>query len=581
MNRVVTLVDMDCFYVQVEKRLDPSLVGKPCVVAQYNAYRGGSIIAVDYEARKFGVTRRMGVKCDDAKKQCPSLQIVRVVEKRGKADLTKYRKASSEVMRLLSRFGDCMERASIDEAYIDLTETVDRKMKTVGVAVPVEELANTHVVGWEANEKGKDKDKQGEEVDEDGGGTLAWISSGLSMENRRLALGACIAEEIRRELFKETGFSCSAGIAHNKVLAKLACGLHKPNQQTICPMESVPDLFQNLPFKKVRNLGGKLGYLVEEQLNISHVGDLCQFERAKLQEKLGEKNGAWLYNICRGLDSEPVRPRLLPKSIGCSKNFPGSAKLASHEQVKYWLLVFAEEISERLEEDQAENNRIAKHLTIHCYYDRNEGRRPNSRSCLLLHLDPRGMAEDAYAALVKSAKRPDIEPSSKRGPTPWVPGLACLGLVASQFEDIPSSAACRIDRFLSPDVDPTASRPLPGRSPRKRKQAISTPVSISKFFQKEDSQLADGDLSKKEKDRDGVVCEKCGKIVESGSVQEHEDYHFARQLQIEERSSGTRIETSKEKVNSLTAQQQKTTLRKTKKLSRKPNQITQFFSKTQ
>ena len=84
-DRVIVLVDMDCFYVQVEQRLQPEYRGKPCVVVQYKSWKGGSIVAVSYEAREFGVKR--GLFGDDAKKLCPDCHLFRIPEKRGKADL--------------------------------------------------------------------------------------------------------------------------------------------------------------------------------------------------------------------------------------------------------------------------------------------------------------------------------------------------------------------------------------------------------------------------------------------------------------------------------------------------------------
>uniref|UniRef100_A0A3Q2YJ79 DNA polymerase eta-like n=1 Tax=Hippocampus comes TaxID=109280 RepID=A0A3Q2YJ79_HIPCM len=125
-ERVVALVDMDCFYVQVEQRLNPTLKKTPCVVAQYKTWKGGGIIAVSYEARVHGVTKNMWV--DDAKKLCPDLQVARVRESHGKADLTPYREASVEVIQVMSRFA-VVERASIDEAYMDLTVAVQQRLK--------------------------------------------------------------------------------------------------------------------------------------------------------------------------------------------------------------------------------------------------------------------------------------------------------------------------------------------------------------------------------------------------------------------------------------------------------------------
>ena len=71
-ERVVCLIDMDCFYCQVESRLDPSLVGVPMAVVQYNSWQGGGIIAVSYEARAHGVTRSM--RGDEARKKCPDIK---------------------------------------------------------------------------------------------------------------------------------------------------------------------------------------------------------------------------------------------------------------------------------------------------------------------------------------------------------------------------------------------------------------------------------------------------------------------------------------------------------------------------
>ena len=59
---------------------------------------------------------------------------------------------------------------------------------------------------------------------------------------------------MRAEIFKQTSFRCSAGIAHNKVLAKLCAGLNKPNKQTILTQEQVPTLFKKVNIGKVRGL---------------------------------------------------------------------------------------------------------------------------------------------------------------------------------------------------------------------------------------------------------------------------------------------------------------------------------------
>ena len=67
---------------------------------------------------------KRSLKGKEAKEKCPSIHLFQVPEKRGKADLSNYRKATGEVMKVLSRFTSVIERASIDEAFLDLTKPV-------------------------------------------------------------------------------------------------------------------------------------------------------------------------------------------------------------------------------------------------------------------------------------------------------------------------------------------------------------------------------------------------------------------------------------------------------------------------
>lgn len=100
---------------------------------------------MNYEARDFGVTRHL--RGNEAKQKCPEIVLVQVPEVRGKADLTKYRDAGREVVIVLSQFSDCVERASVDEAYIDLTHAVEKYIKNMDKTVSVEQLPNTFIVG--------------------------------------------------------------------------------------------------------------------------------------------------------------------------------------------------------------------------------------------------------------------------------------------------------------------------------------------------------------------------------------------------------------------------------------------------
>ncbi|KAL6546195.1 hypothetical protein OROMI_021916 [Orobanche minor] len=349
-SRVIAHIDMDCFYVQVEQRRQPTLRGHPTAVVQYNSWKGGGLIAVGYEARRYGVKRSM--RGDEAKKVCPDIQLVQVPVARGKADLSVYRNAGSEVVSILSSKGRC-ERASIDEVYLDLTEAAETLLSEnppVRLEAISEEALKSHVLGLHL------------EGSNSGDCVREWfLGSNADHHDKLLACGALIVAELRLEVLKEAEFTCSAGIAHNKILAKLASGLNKPAQQTIVPSSSVKKLLESLPIKKMKQLGGKLGTTLQNELCVDTVGDLLKFSEEKLQERYD----TWLWNIARGICGEEVEGRLLPKSHGSGKTFPGRQALKTVSSVQKWLYELCEELNERLLNDLEQNKRIARTLTLH------------------------------------------------------------------------------------------------------------------------------------------------------------------------------------------------------------------------
>ncbi|KAM6956307.1 DNA polymerase eta [Aplochiton taeniatus] len=487
-ERVITLVDMDCFYVQVEQRLNPALKNNPCVVAQYKTWKGGGIIAVCYEARAHGVTRNMWA--DDAKKLCPDLQVARVRESHGKADLTHYREASVEVIGVMSRFA-VVERASIDEAYMDLTAAVQQRLANMTHnEIASLDLKTTYIQGFPQappQHNGAAEDTVLDKEELRSMGLRQWLSDlslspteGPGCAELQLAVGALIVEEMRAAVEQHTGFRCSAGISHNKVLAKLACGLNKPNRQTVIPLDSVSELFNSLPVGKIRSLGGKLGASITETLEVENMGDLTRFSRAQLEQHFGDKTGPWLYDMCRGIEFEPVKPRQLPKSIGCSKNFPGKSSLATKEQVQHWLYQLALELEERLTKDREMNGRVAKQLTVGV---RQLGdKRPSSfsRCCALARYDAAKISTDSFA-LIKSLNAAGNHQAA------WTPPLTLLHISASKFNNAPARSG-GIAGFLSSDVTSTqsllSSTPSPSSSKRDATFKQPGPGAIQSLFQR-------------------------------------------------------------------------------------------------
>ena len=410
-HRIVSLIDMDCFYCQVESRINADLVGKPMAVVQYNSWKGGGIIAVNYEARGFGVTRQM--RGDEAMKKCSEIILVKVPEVRGKADLTKYRDAGKEVIEVLLQFGGKVERASIDEAYIDISGLVEEeveKLVSLDAKIDAEDLPNTFIVGH----------------DRDSATFLKSVYDGsdLSIDDLRLAVGAKIVEKMRSEIFRQTKFRCSAGIAHNKMLAKFACGINKPNKQTILPQDQVPQLFTSVPIAKLRGLGGKLGLDVSMKLNCEHISDLAKISISDLRKIYDEKTAHWLFNVSRGIDTEEVKERDLPKSIGCSKNFRGPEMLDSKEKVEHWMTQLCEELTIRLNKDQEANKRIARGLTISVTQE-NTGHRTLSGP----------LSSYETPKVVRQAMELISKLNQSKDKQFWKPKLLNLSACASKFEE--------------------------------------------------------------------------------------------------------------------------------------------------
>ncbi|XP_007545335.1 DNA polymerase eta isoform X2 [Poecilia formosa] len=493
-ERVVALVDMDCFYVQVEQRLNPALKNTPCVVAQYKTWKGGGIIAVSYEARAHGVTRNMWV--DDAKKLCPDLQVARVRESHGKADLT---------------------QASIDEAYMDLTAAVQQRCRDIAdQQIDQRLLRTTHIQGYPFahDESSQVDDSALDKEQRRSRGVQQWLAS-LSVPTEgeqnsaelQLTVGALIVEEMRAAVEKHTGFRCSAGISHNKVLAKLACGLNKPNRQTILPLDSVTELFSTLPVGKIRNLGGKMGASITETLGVENMGDLTRFSLAQLGQHFGEKTGQWLYDLCRGIEFEAVKPRQLPKSIGCSKNFPGKTSLATKQQVQYWLHQLALELEERLTKDREANGRVAKLLTVGVRQLGDKRQSSFSRCCALVRYEATKISSDSFA-IIKSLNTAGNQQAA------WTPPLTLLHLSASKFSDAPTTGG--IAGFLSSDPTSTQSSfsatqtPSNTQSDLKNVSPGNQPGTIQSFFQKASGKQKQ---AKKEEDECGNSREVSSSVI--------------------------------------------------------------------
>ncbi|XP_016959518.2 DNA polymerase eta [Drosophila biarmipes] len=440
-DRVVLLVDMDCFFCQVEEKQQPEYRNRPLAVVQYNPWRGGGIIAVNYAARAKGVTRHM--RGDEAKDLCPDIVLCQVPNIREKADTSKYRDAGKEVANVLQRFTKLLERASVDEAYLDITETVNLRMQQMqsgDFALQPQELVNTFAVGYPniGDYVNKITTRFANPYMDDERFQMSYDQNDLPAVRQsdiRLLIGASVAGEVRAAVKKETGYECSAGIAHNKILAKLAAGMNKPNKQTILPLAETAGLFDSLPVGKIKGLGGKFGEVVCETLGVKLLGQVVKFTEAELQRKFDEKNGTWLFNISRGIDLEAVTPRFYSKSIGCCKKFPGRNNITGLKTLQHWLGELSSEINDRLEKDLIENNRRAKQMVVQYVQDIDGEEVASSRSTALKDYDQESIVKyalDLIKANTKTFLRAGSESALNNA-------IKFLGISVGKFETVSSA----------------------------------------------------------------------------------------------------------------------------------------------
>lgn len=205
-----------------------------------------------------------------------------------------------------------------------------------------------------------------------------------------------------------------------------------------------------LPVRKVQGLGGKFGEKLCEDLNIKFMGDLVQFSKEELQRRYDERNGQWLYNICRGIDLEIVTPRLVSKSIGCCKKFPGRNAITAISTLTHWLHELAKEISERLEQDEVENNRRPKQMVVSYIQGINNTDVSSSRTINLSSIDEDKLVNDALDVLKKNTDKFFKSPDNL---TILNNPIKFLGLNVGKFENIESKRGNTIQDMFQRNIE--------------------------------------------------------------------------------------------------------------------------------
>ncbi|MBA3542867.1 MAG: DNA polymerase IV [Chthoniobacterales bacterium] len=128
-----------------------------------------------------------------------------------------------------------------------------------------------------------------------------------------------LAQVIRDLIFRKTKLTASAGIGPNKLVAKIASDLNKPNGQCEVTANEVPEFMATLPVRKIWGIGAVTEQKLQQR-GITTCGDLQRFTRLEMQQTFG-KWGTELYDLCRGIDERPVEPHRERKSLSTEETF--------------------------------------------------------------------------------------------------------------------------------------------------------------------------------------------------------------------------------------------------------------------
>lgn len=251
--RIIFHIDLNAFFASCETILRPELQNLPLAITGEKSSKRGIVVTANYVARQYGVHSAMPLM--QAKKKCPHLVVA-------SANFDLYRKISQQFIQLLHEYSDQVEKASIDEAYVDVTHLY-------------QEIHPLH-----------------------------------------------LAQQIQQRIFNELKIGCSIGVAPNKFLAKMASDMKKPNGITVLRKRDLPHILWPMPIEEMFGVG-KASSPKLKQLGINTIGDLVHYKDVdKIEQLFGHHALKWIENA-KGNDQNPINPNKyeVPSSIGHSTTF--------------------------------------------------------------------------------------------------------------------------------------------------------------------------------------------------------------------------------------------------------------------
>lgn len=259
--------------------------------------RSGIVLAKSQKAKQFGIVT--GETLYSARSKCKNVQVYQ-------GDFKIYREYSNKLFQLLSEYTDKIERFSIDECFLDMTQY----------------LRNDTLI------------------------------------NR--------AMEINKRVKEELGFTVNIGVSHNKLLAKMASDFTKPDKVHTLFENEIPKKMWKLPISELFMLGRKTVPKLYN-MNIKTIGDLAHVNQNLLVKKFG-KHGKMMWEYANGIDNSEVQYiKEKPKSIGNSVTLP--IDLIEKEKIEEILLTLTEQVAYRLRKQELLANSVSIQLRTKNFED--------------------------------------------------------------------------------------------------------------------------------------------------------------------------------------------------------------------
>lgn len=597
-------IDMNAFYSQVDQVRYGLGKDDPVVSVQWS-----SIIAVSYAARKYGISRMDTI--ESARAKCKDLKPVHTATfKKGenfwkstplgkfpspfdhKVSLDPYRREGRKVLSILQSHCDLVQKASVDEAFLDLGRLVfnlivgesafiDFDSNQKAMLKTIKDLFNQQKYSPsdslpEINKEINNYFKPiGNIIKENGSDEFPQV---LDWDDFIIVLGSLVTDKIRAIVFEQTSYFTSCGVSNNKSLSKIASDFKKPDTQTVIFNKCIDAFLDNGNFEVTDfwTLGGNKGkevmdilecpkfdkqsnqYIRDTWADIPSLSakmqerytDLSIFQKFTFNIKDCDALSEKIFKLVRGQWKEPVNPRPLVKSMMANKNMRGDA-CKNLEDCESWLKVFSAELEMRITELQDEYNKILAPKTISVAL-RSENRSSVHSKSGPFFINSTEMTKDQFYTLIYDSAVVLIKELDSVYKDVVYP-LSGLMLTLSNFEIIGKGSTI-IDMFKAP----------------KKRNNNDDSVKMLKLepvakITKNQPELKFSNKKKVEyKESSENKCSECDlQLQDKESYNEHMDYHYAVNL-------SKKLNGESDPFESLRSQPKK---------KKKPPGITSFFKK--